>query len=92
VIFTEGMRLEATVNGMGINMVGPMLMHYGTEEQRRVSGNILSADESGVRVFPSGLGRPGVLSAGRCKTGRVRHRGAKIWTSNAHAPGAWLAH
>ena len=59
VIFTEEcMRLGAPpeVNGMGINMVGPMLMHYGTEEQKaRYRENILSADE----IWCQGCAEPG---------------------------------
>jgi hypothetical protein len=59
VIFTEeSMRLgePPEVNGMGINMVGPMLMHYGTAEQRtRYLRNILSAAE----IWCQGFSEPG---------------------------------
>jgi alkylation response protein AidB-like acyl-CoA dehydrogenase len=91
VIFTEEcMRLGAPpeVNGMGINMVGPMLMHYGTEEQKqRFMGNILSADE----IWCQGFSEPGSGSdLASLSTRAVQDgdefvvSGAKIWTSNAH--------
>ena len=91
VIFTEeGMRLGVPpeVNGMGINMVGPMLMHYGTEEQKaRFLGNILSADE----IWCQGFSEPGSGSdLASLSTRAVQDgdefviSGAKIWTSNAH--------
>jgi alkylation response protein AidB-like acyl-CoA dehydrogenase len=91
VIFTEEcMRLGAPpeVNGMGINMVGPMLMHYGTEEQRRrYLANILSADE----IWCQGFSEPGSGSDLASLSTRVVEdgddfvvTGSKIWTSNAH--------
>ena len=59
VIYTEeSMRLGAPpeVNGMGINMVGPMLMHYGTAEQRaRHLRKILSAED----IWCQGFSEPG---------------------------------
>jgi alkylation response protein AidB-like acyl-CoA dehydrogenase len=91
VIFTEeGMRLGAPpeVNGMGMNMVGPMLMHYGTEEQKtRYLANILSADE----IWCQGFSEPGSGSdLASLSTRAVLDgdtfvvTGSKIWTSNAH--------
>jgi alkylation response protein AidB-like acyl-CoA dehydrogenase len=91
VVFTEEcMRLGAPpeVNGMGINMVGPMLMHYGTEEQKaRYMGNILSADE----IWCQGFSEPGSGSdLASLSTRAVQDgdefvvSGSKIWTSNAH--------
>jgi alkylation response protein AidB-like acyl-CoA dehydrogenase len=91
VIFTEEcMRLGAPpeVNGMGINMVGPMLMHYGTEAQRaRYLANILSAAE----IWCQGFSEPGSgsdlasLSTRAVLDGdELVVSGAKIWTSNAH--------
>jgi alkylation response protein AidB-like acyl-CoA dehydrogenase len=91
VIFTEEcMRLGTPpeVNGMGINMVGPMLMHYGTEEQRgRYLANILSADE----IWCQGFSEPGSGSdLASLSTRAVQDgdefvvSGSKIWTSNAH--------
>jgi alkylation response protein AidB-like acyl-CoA dehydrogenase len=91
IIFTEEcMRLGAPpeVNGMGINMVGPMLMHYGTAEQRaRYLANILSADE----IWCQGFSEPGSGSdLASLSTRAVQDgddfvvTGSKIWTSNAH--------
>jgi alkylation response protein AidB-like acyl-CoA dehydrogenase len=91
IIFTEEcMRLGTPpeVNGMGINMVGPMLMHYGTEEQRsRYLANILSADE----IWCQGFSEPGSGSdLASLSTRAVQEgddfvvTGSKIWTSNAH--------
>ncbi|HEY7710781.1 MAG TPA: acyl-CoA dehydrogenase family protein [Candidatus Entotheonella sp.] len=91
VIFTEEcMRLSAPpeVNGMGINMVGPMLMHYGTEAQKqRYLNAILSADE----IWCQGFSEPGSGSdLASLSTRAVEDgddfvvTGAKIWTSNAH--------
>jgi alkylation response protein AidB-like acyl-CoA dehydrogenase len=91
VIFTEeSMRLGAPpeVNGMGINMVGPMLMHYGTVEQRtRYLRKILSAEE----IWCQGFSEPGSGSdLASLSTRAVQDgddfvvTGSKIWTSNAH--------
>lgn len=91
VIFTEeGMRLGVPpeVNGMGINMVGPMLMHYGTEAQRqRYLQHILSADE----IWCQGFSEPGSGSdLASLSTRAIADgddyviTGSKIWTSNAH--------
>lgn len=91
VIFTEeNMRLGAPpeVNGMGINMVGPMLMHYGTEAQRqRHLQRILSAED----IWCQGFSEPGSGSdLASLSTRAVEDgddyvvTGAKIWTSNAH--------
>ncbi len=91
VIFTEeNMRVGTPpeVNGMGINMVGPMLMHYGTEEQRqRHLAKILSAEE----IWCQGFSEPGSGSdLASLATRAVLDgddyvvTGSKIWTSNAH--------
>ncbi len=73
---------------MGINMVGPMLMHYGTAEQRtRYLRKILGAEE----IWCQGFSEPGSGSdLASLSTRAVQDgddfviTGAKIWTSNAH--------
>jgi alkylation response protein AidB-like acyl-CoA dehydrogenase len=73
---------------MGINMVGPMLMHYGTEAQRkRYLHHILSANE----IWCQGFSEPGSGSDLASLSTRAIEdgddyviTGAKIWTSNAH--------
>ena len=91
VIFTEeGMRLgmPPEVNGIGLNMVGPMLMHYGTEEQKAgYLPHILSADE----IWCQGFSEPGSGSDLASLSMRAVEdgddfvvSGTKIWTSNAH--------
>lgn len=91
VIFTEeSMRLSAPpgVNGIGINMVGPMLMHYGSTAQKSAHlSKILSADE----IWCQGFSEPGSGSdLASLSTRAVEDgddfvvNGAKIWTSNAH--------
>jgi len=91
IIFTEeGMRLGVPpeVNGMGINMVGPMLMHYGTEEQKaRYLSKILSAEQ----IWCQGFSEPGSGSDLASLSTRAEEdgddfvvNGSKIWTSNAH--------
>jgi alkylation response protein AidB-like acyl-CoA dehydrogenase len=91
IIFTEEcMRLGAPpeVNGVGINMVGPMLMQYGTEEQKAQHlANILSADQ----IWCQGFSEPGSGSDLASLSTRAEEdgdafvvTGSKIWTSNAH--------
>lgn len=91
IIFTEeGMRLGVPpeVNGMGINMVGPMLMHYGTEAQKtRYLSKILSAEQ----IWCQGFSEPGSGSDLASLSTRAEAdgddfvvNGSKIWTSNAH--------
>src|SRR5439155_20218242 len=91
VIFTEeSIRLGAPpeVNGMGINMVGPMLMHYGTAAQRtRYLRKILSAEEIWCQRF-SEPGSGSDLASVRTRVELVGDRfvvnGQKVWSSYAH--------
>src|SRR3989454_9210038 len=91
VIFTEeSMRLGAPpeVNGMGINMVGPMLMHYGTVEQRtRYLRKILRAEEIWCQGFSepgSGSDLASLKTRAELRGDRFVVDGQKVWSSFAH--------
>ena len=73
---------------MGIQMLGPMLMHYGTEEQKN---HYLPRMLSGEDIWCQGYSEPGAGSdLASLKTTAVRDgddyvvSGTKIWTSMAH--------
>jgi alkylation response protein AidB-like acyl-CoA dehydrogenase len=77
-----------TVNGQGINLVGPTVMHWGTEEQRkRYLPKMLSADE----IWCQGYSEPNSGSdLASLSTSAVEEgdyfvvNGQKLWTSDAH--------
>ncbi|MBI3624643.1 MAG: acyl-CoA dehydrogenase family protein, partial [Candidatus Rokubacteria bacterium] len=90
-IFTEEMIAAGAppgVNMIGLTMVGPAVIHHGTEEQKaRWLPPILSADE----IWCQGFSEPGAGSdLANLSTRAVEDgnhfvvSGQKVWTSNAH--------
>src|SRR6266446_5763879 len=76
------------VNGIGIGLVGPTLMHWGNEEQKqRYIPRILSADE----IWCQGYSEPNAGSdVASLQTRAIEQgdyfivNGQKVWTSDAH--------
>jgi alkylation response protein AidB-like acyl-CoA dehydrogenase len=76
------------VNGLGIMLVGPTIIHWGTEEQKKKHiPKILSADE----LWCQGYSEPGAGSdVAGLQTRAVEEgdyfivNGQKVWTSDAH--------
>ena len=76
------------VNGLGIMLVGPTIIHWGTEEQKKKHiPKILSADE----LWCQGYSEPGAGSdVASLQTRAIEEgdyfivNGQKVWTSDAH--------
>jgi alkylation response protein AidB-like acyl-CoA dehydrogenase len=76
------------VNFIGLNWAGPVILAYGTEEQKkRLLGPLLSADE----IWCQGFSEPGSGSDLASLTTRAVHTadgyevtGHKVWTTLAH--------
>jgi len=76
------------INAMAIWWVGPAIMKYGTEEQKkRFLGPILNAEE----IWATGYSEPGSgsdMAAARCRAERDGDdyvvSGQKVWTTIAH--------
>jgi len=75
------------VNGLGIMLVGPTIIHWGTEEQKKKHiPKILSADELWCRDIRS----PARSDVASLQTRAVEEgdyfvvNGQKVWTSDAH--------
>jgi alkylation response protein AidB-like acyl-CoA dehydrogenase len=90
VVYNEEMvraRAPGIVNGLGIMLVGPTLIHWGTEEQKqRYVPKILSAEE----IWCQGYSEPGSGSdVASLNTRAVEEgdyfivNGQKVWTSGA---------
>jgi alkylation response protein AidB-like acyl-CoA dehydrogenase len=90
-IYNEEMAAANTpqlVNGLGIMLVGPTLIHWGTEEQKqRYVPKILSGEE----IWCQGYSEPGSGSdVASLQTRAIEEgdyfivNGQKVWTSDAH--------
>ena len=76
------------VNHIGIELAGPTLLAFGSEEQKR---RFLPGIAAGQTIFCQGFSEPGagsdlasVRTKGRLEDGQWIVNGQKIWTSLAH--------
>ena len=89
-IFDEecGLAGAPRIVSFGINMCGPVLIRFGTEEQRR---RFLPRIARGELAFAIGMSEPdsgsdlaSIRTRAERADGGYRVNGTKVWTSNAH--------
>src|SRR5439155_25815855 len=76
---------QATINGLGIGIVGPTIIHHGTEAQKqRYLKKILAADELWCQLYSepnAGSDLASLKTRAEDKGDHFEVNGQKIWTS-----------